>query len=57
MSVAETTFSNDESACAPTVLKTVSTTDILIDQIQKFQNSYFKKYLWKLLMFYKKHIV
>ena len=56
-SVEETSFSNDESACAPTLLKTVSTADILIDQVHKFQNSYFKEDLWKLLLFYKKLIV
>ena len=55
MSVVETSFSNDESD--PTLLKTVSTTDILIDQVHKFQSSYFKEHLWKLLLFYKKHIV
>ena len=52
-----TSFSNDENACGPTLLKTVSSTDILIDQIHKFQNSYFKEHLWKLLLFYKKYIV
>ena len=57
MSVVKTSFSNDESAYAPTPLKTVSITDILIDQVRKFQNSYFKEHLWKLLLFYKKHIV
>ena len=31
----------DESACGPTLLKTVSTADILIDQVHKFQNSDF----------------
>ena len=49
MSVVEISFSNDESTCAPTLLKTVSTTDTLIDQVHKFQNSYFKERLWKLL--------
>ena len=53
----ETSFSNDESVGAPTLLITVSNTDILIDQIHKFQNSYFKEHLWKLPLFYKKHIV
>ena len=57
MYVEETSFSNDESACAPMLLKTVSTTDILIDQVHKFQNSYFKEHLWKLLLFHKKLIV
>ena len=41
----EDQFSNDESAYAPTPLKTVSTTDILIDLVHKFQNSYFKEHL------------
>ena len=41
MSVVETSFSKDKSACAPTLLKTVSTKDILIDQVHKFQSSYF----------------
>ena len=41
----EDQFSNDESAYASTPLKTVSTTDILIDQVHKFQNSYFKEHL------------
>ena len=57
MSVVETSFSKGKSACAPTVLKTVSTTDILINQAHKFQNSYFKEHLWKLLLSYKKHNV
>ena len=47
MSVVDTSFSKDESACAPSLLKTASTTDILIDQVHKFQNSYFKEHLWK----------
>ena len=45
--MAVTSFSNDESARRPTILKTESTTDILIDQIHKFQNSYIKENLWK----------
>ena len=49
MFVVETSFSKDEIACAPTLLKTVSTTDILIDQVHKFQGSYFERHLWKLL--------
>ena len=57
MSVVGTSFSKDKSACAPTLLKTVPTTDILINQVHKFQNSYFKEHLWKLLLFYKKHII
>ena len=57
MSVMETSFSKDESACALTLLKTVFTTDILIDQVHKFQNRYFKEHLRKLLLFYKKYIV
>ena len=57
MSVVVTSFSNDESACGPALLKTVSTTDILIDQVHKFQNSCFREDLWKLLLCYKKYIV
>ena len=57
MSVVMTSFSNDESACGSTLLKTVSTTDILTDQVNKFQNSYFQEHLWKPLQFYKKYIV
>ena len=41
----ETSFSKDESACAPTLLKTVSTANILIDQAHKFLNGYFKEHL------------
>ena len=40
-------FSNDDRACRPTVLKTVSTKDILIDQVPKFQDIYFKEHQWK----------
>ena len=47
MPVVATSFSNDERTCSSTLLKTVSTTDILIDQVGKFQNSYFKKHRWK----------
>ena len=57
MSVVMTSFSNDESACGSTLLKTASTTDILTDQVNKFQNSYFQENLWKPLLFYKKYIV
>ena len=39
-----TSFSSDEST---TLLKMESTTDILIDQVHKFQNSDFKEHLWK----------
>ena len=39
MFVVTTNFSNDESACGPTLLKTVPTTEILIDQVHKFQNN------------------
>ena len=56
-SVVVTSFSNDESSFGPTLLKTVSTTDIFSDQVHKFQNSYFKEHLRKLLLFYQKHIV
>ena len=46
MSVMVTSFINDDIACHPTLLKTVSTIDILIDQVHKFQNSYFKEHPW-----------
>ena len=42
MSVIMTSFSNDESARPPTLVKTDSTTKNLIDQVRKFQSSYFK---------------
>ena len=38
---------NDESARLSTLLKLESTADIFIDQVHKFQNIYFKEYLWK----------
>ena len=41
----------------PTQLKTASATDILIDQVDKFHNGYFKEHLWKAATVYKKHIV
>ena len=44
--MAVTIFSNDESAHPPTLLKTESTTDILIGQVDKFLNTCFKEYLW-----------
>ena len=47
MSVVVTIFGNDESARPPTLLKTESTTYILIGQVYKFQNSCFKEHLWK----------
>ena len=47
MSVVVTIFSYDESARLPTLLKTESITDILVGQVDKFQNSYFKEHLWK----------
>ena len=40
-------FSNDEKVCSSTLLKTVYTTDILIEQVHKFQKSYFKEHQWK----------
>ena len=40
-------FSNDDRACRPMLLKTVSAIDILIDQVHKFQSSYFKEHPWK----------
>ena len=47
MSVVVTIFSYDESGRLPTQVKTESITDILVDQVDKFQNSYFKEHLWK----------
>ena len=47
MSVVVTSFINDDIACHSTLLKTASTIDILIDQVHKFQNSYFKEHPWK----------
>ena len=46
MSVVVTSFSNGDRACRTTQLKTVSTIDILINKVHKFQNSYFKKHPW-----------
>ena len=40
-----TSFGNDESARPATLLETESTIDVLIDQVHKFQNSYFKEQL------------
>ena len=45
MSVVVTSFGNKLSARPPILLKPESTTDILIDQDHKFQNSYFKEHL------------
>ena len=45
-----TIFRNDESASLPTLLKKESTTDILIDQFDKFRNSCFEEHLWELLL-------
>ena len=45
MSVVVISFSNEESECLPNATKTVSATDILIDQVDKFYNSYFKEHL------------
>ena len=45
MSVVVTSFSNDESSRSATLLKTESTSDILIEQVYKFQNSYFNTFV------------
>ena len=50
-------FSNDESTCRPTLLKTVSTTGILINQVLKLNNSYFKEHLWKAAPVLQKNIL
>ena len=47
MSVVVTSFKNEENARPPALLKIVITTDILIDQVHTFQNSYFKEHMWK----------
>ena len=49
MFVLVTIFNNDETAHPPTLLKTESTTDTLIGQVGKFQNSCFKEHLWKVV--------
>ena len=46
MSVAATSFSNDENAHPPALLKTKSTRNILIHRVHKFHRSYFKEHLW-----------
>ena len=45
MYVAVTRFKNDENARPPTLLKTVTTTEILIDQVYTFQNINFKEHM------------
>ena len=45
MFVAVTIFKNDGNAHPPTLLKIVTTTDILIDQVHTFQNIYFKEHM------------
>ena len=47
MSVLVNSFKNDENTRSLTLLKAVTTTDILIDQALTFQNSYFKEHMWK----------
>ena len=47
---------NDENARPSTLLKLESTTDIFIEQVHKFQNSYFKETRERLLLFYEKHV-
>ena len=39
-----------------TLLKQESTTDIFINQVHKFQNSYFKEYLWNAATVLKKNV-
>ena len=46
---------NDESTHPSTLLKLESTKDIFIDQVHKFQNSYFKEYPWKAAAVLQKH--
>ena len=47
MFVSVTIFNNDENAHPPTPLKTESTTNTLIGQVEKFHNSCFKEHLLK----------
>ena len=47
MFVLVTSLNNEESTRPAMLLKTESTTDILIGQVDKFQNSYFKEHLRK----------
>ena len=56
MSAVVTSFKNDEYTSPPTLQKTVTITDLLIDQVHTFQNSYFQEHMWKVAMFYEKHI-
>ena len=56
MSVLVTSFSNDETVRPLMLLKTESTTKILIDQVHKFLNSYFKEHLWKAVLFWKNYV-
>ena len=56
MSRIVTGFSSDESVRPPTLLKTGTTTDILIDHFYQFQESYFNKEQKRLLLSYKKDI-
>ena len=50
MSAVVTSFSNDVSARPATLLKAVTTTDILLDKFHKSQNSYFKEHLKIILL-------
>ena len=47
MSAVVTIFKNDQNARPPTLVKSVTTTDILIGQVHTFQNSYLKEHMWK----------
>ena len=47
MSSVLTIFKNDQNARSPTLVKSVTTTDILIGQVHTFQNIYFKEHMWK----------
>ena len=47
ISMVVATFSKDESARPPALLKTESITDILVGRVEKFQNNGFKENLWK----------
>ena len=47
MSAVLTIFKNDQNARSPTLVKSVTTTDILIGEVHTLQNSLFKEHIWK----------
>ena len=53
MSAVVTSFKNDEYTSPPTLQKTVTIIDLLIDQVHTFQSSYFQEHMWKVAIFMK----